>query len=62
MDGPPIIERVDGTVGDVGTKLGGLRLWAKSPLRFGIAEIGAEVIPEDSRTNHAADISLVYLR
>lgn len=57
MDGLPIIERADGTVGDVGTAW-----WTKAvgeefiTRDFGIAEIGAEAIPEDF-TNHAADIS-----
>lgn len=57
MEGLPIIERADGTVGDVGTAW-----WTKAvgeeaiTKDFGIAEIGAEAIPEDF-TSHAADIS-----
>jgi hypothetical protein len=57
MDGLPIIERADGTVGDVGTAWWTKAVGEESITRdFGIAEIGAEAIPEDF-TNHAADIS-----
>lgn len=57
MDGLPIIERADGTVGDVGTAWWTRAVGEESITRdFGIAEIGAEAIPEDF-TNHAADIS-----
>ena len=57
MDGLPIIERADGTVGDVGTVWWTKAVGEESITRdFGIAEIGAEAIPEDF-TNHAADIS-----
>ena len=57
MDGLPIIERADGTVGDVGTAWWTKAVGEGSITRdFGIAEIGAEAIPEDF-TNHAADIS-----
>ena len=57
MDGLPIIERADGTVGDVGTAGWTKAVGEESITRdFGIAEIGAEAIPEDF-TNHAADIS-----
>lgn len=57
MDGLPIIERADGTVGDVGTSWWTKAVGEESITRdFGIAEIGAEAIPEDF-TNHAADIS-----
>lgn len=57
MDGLPIIERADGTVGDVGTTWWTKAVGEESITRdFGIAEIGAEAIPEDF-TNHAADIS-----
>ena len=57
MDGLPIIERADGTVGDVGTAWWTKAVGEESITRdFGIAEIGAEAIPEDV-TNHAADIS-----
>lgn len=57
MDGLPIIERADGTVGDVGTAWWTKAVGKESITRdFGIAEIGAEAIPEDF-TNHAADIS-----
>lgn len=57
MDGLPIIERADGTVGDVGTAWWTEAVGEESITRdFGIAEIGAEAIPEDF-TNHAADIS-----
>lgn len=57
MDGLPIIERADGTVGDVGTAWWTKTVGEESITRdFGIAEIGAEAIPEDF-TNHAADIS-----
>ncbi len=57
MNGLPIIERADGTVGDVGTAWWTKAVGEESITRdFGIAEIGAEAIPEDF-TNHAADIS-----
>lgn len=57
MDGLPIIERADGTVGDVGTAWWTKAVGEESITRdFGIAEIGAEAIPEDF-TNHAVDIS-----
>lgn len=57
MDGLPIIERADGTVGDVGTAWWTKAVGEESITRdFGITEIGAEAIPEDF-TNHAADIS-----
>ena len=57
MDGLPIIERADGTVGDVGTAWWTKAVGEESITRdFGIAEIGAEAIPEDF-TNHVADIS-----
>ena len=57
MDGLPIIERADGTVGDVGTAWWTKAVGEESITRdFGIAEIGAEAIPEDF-TNRAADIS-----
>ena len=57
MDGLPIIERADGTVGDVGTAWWTKAVGEESITRdFGIAEIGAEAIPEDF-TNYAADIS-----
>ncbi len=57
MDGLPIIERADGTVGDVGTAWWTKAVGEESITRdFGIAEIGAEAIPEDF-TSHAADIS-----
>ena len=57
MDGLPIIERADGTVGDVGTAWWTKAVGEESITRdFGIAEIGAEAIPEDF-INHAADIS-----
>ena len=57
MDGLPIIERADGTVGDVGTAWWTKAVGEESITHdFGIAEIGAEAIPEDF-TNHAADIS-----
>ena len=57
MDGLPIIERADGTVGDVGTAWWTKAVGEETITRdFGIAEIGAEAIPEDF-TNHAADIS-----
>ena len=57
MDGLPIIERADGTVGDVGTAWWTKAVGEESITRdFGISEIGAEAIPEDF-TNHAADIS-----
>lgn len=57
MDGLPIIERADGTVGDVGTSWWTKAVGEESITRdFGIAEIDAEAIPEDF-TNHAADIS-----
>lgn len=57
MDGLPIIERADGTVGDVGTAWWTKAVGEESITRdFGIAEIGAEAIPEDF-TTHAADIS-----
>lgn len=57
MDGLPIIERADGTVGDVGTAWWTKAVGEESITRdFGIAEIGAEAIPEDF-TNHATDIS-----
>ena len=57
MDGLPISERADGTVGDVGTAWWTKAVGEESITRdFGIAEIGAEAIPEDF-TNHAADIS-----
>lgn len=57
MDGLPIIERADGTVGDVGTAWWTKAVGEESITRdFGIAEIGAEAIPDDF-TNHAADIS-----
>ena len=58
MDGLPIIERADGTVGDVGTAWWTKAVGEESITRdFGIAEIGAEAIPEDF-TNHAAESSL----
>ena len=57
MDGLPIIERADGTVGDVGTAWWSKAVGEESITRdFGIAEIDAEAIPEDF-TNHSADIS-----
>ena len=57
MDGLPIIERADGTVGDVGTAWWSKAVGEESITRdFGIAEIEAEAIPEDF-TNHSADIS-----
>lgn len=57
MEGLPIIERADGTVGDVGTAWWTKAVGEESITRdFGITEIGAEAIPDDF-SNAAADIS-----
>ena len=57
MEGLPIIERADGTVGDVGTAWWTKAVGEESITRdFGITEIGAEAIPDDF-SNPAADIS-----
>ncbi len=57
MEGLPIIERADGTVGDVGTAWWTKAVGEESITHdFGITEIGAEAIPDDF-SNPAADIS-----
>lgn len=57
MEGLPIIERADGTVGDVGTAWWTKAVGEESITRdFGITEIGAEAIPDDF-SNAAVDIS-----